>query len=266
MQAAGPAWVLGPEDRSNIETKIPNHAEIKSIEPIPTLGVLTCYASSQNRSRCSKQTPTWYNMFLLQRQRRVQETPFTPTLYSGGWSIDCAWLVGDTQGQGFLTDVRNRRTFKNLPESNPQRFRMLSLPTGPSQPAGGPAAATRARAVSGKIHLSLSLSLYIYIYTHTCTYIYIYMYIYTYIYHIKLYIILRCILCMPIYIYIYIYICTYIHIYIYTHIHTYTYTYMYTHTYTHTYIHTAARAGAAPGEIAILLAVSLAGIVSTGHI
>ena len=32
----GPAWVLGPEDRSNVETEIPNHVEIESIEPRPT--------------------------------------------------------------------------------------------------------------------------------------------------------------------------------------------------------------------------------------
>ena len=37
VQAAGPAWVWGPEDRSNIETEIPNHVEIESIEPRPTL-------------------------------------------------------------------------------------------------------------------------------------------------------------------------------------------------------------------------------------
>ena len=33
----GPTWVLCPEDRSNVETEIPNHAEIESIEPRPTL-------------------------------------------------------------------------------------------------------------------------------------------------------------------------------------------------------------------------------------
>ena len=33
----GPAWASGPEDRSNIETKIPIHVEIESIEPRPTL-------------------------------------------------------------------------------------------------------------------------------------------------------------------------------------------------------------------------------------
>ena len=37
MQAAGQAWVLGPEDRSNTETEIPNHVEIESIEPRLTL-------------------------------------------------------------------------------------------------------------------------------------------------------------------------------------------------------------------------------------
>ena len=26
VQAAGPAWVWGPEDRSDVETEIPNHA------------------------------------------------------------------------------------------------------------------------------------------------------------------------------------------------------------------------------------------------
>ena len=39
VQAAGPAWALGPEDRSNIETEIPNHVGIESIEPRPTLYV-----------------------------------------------------------------------------------------------------------------------------------------------------------------------------------------------------------------------------------
>ena len=33
----GPARVLGPEDRSNIESKTSNHVEIESIEPRPTL-------------------------------------------------------------------------------------------------------------------------------------------------------------------------------------------------------------------------------------
>ena len=33
VQAAGPAWDLGPEDRNNIETNIRNHVEIESIEP-----------------------------------------------------------------------------------------------------------------------------------------------------------------------------------------------------------------------------------------
>ena len=37
VQAAGPAWALGPEDRSDVETKIPSHVEIESIEPRPTL-------------------------------------------------------------------------------------------------------------------------------------------------------------------------------------------------------------------------------------
>ena len=40
----GPAWVLSPEDRSNIETKIPNHVEIESIEPRPTLKCLNMLA------------------------------------------------------------------------------------------------------------------------------------------------------------------------------------------------------------------------------
>ena len=38
VQAAGPAWALGPEDRSLFETEIPNHVEIESIEPRCTLG------------------------------------------------------------------------------------------------------------------------------------------------------------------------------------------------------------------------------------
>ena len=33
----GPAWVLGPEYRSDIETKIPNHFEVESIEPRPAV-------------------------------------------------------------------------------------------------------------------------------------------------------------------------------------------------------------------------------------
>ena len=37
VQAAGPAWAWGPEDRSNIEAQIPNHAEIESTEPRPAL-------------------------------------------------------------------------------------------------------------------------------------------------------------------------------------------------------------------------------------
>ena len=36
----GPAWVLGPEDRSNIETKTPRHVEIESNEPRPTLDAM----------------------------------------------------------------------------------------------------------------------------------------------------------------------------------------------------------------------------------
>ena len=35
VQAAGPAWALGPEDPSNIETEIPSHVEIEPIEPRP---------------------------------------------------------------------------------------------------------------------------------------------------------------------------------------------------------------------------------------
>ena len=41
----GPAWVLGPEDRSSIETEIPNHVETESIEPRPTLTVTCCLRS-----------------------------------------------------------------------------------------------------------------------------------------------------------------------------------------------------------------------------
>ena len=37
VQAAGPAWALGPEDRSNAETKIQSHVEVESIEPRPAL-------------------------------------------------------------------------------------------------------------------------------------------------------------------------------------------------------------------------------------
>ena len=33
VQAAGPARVLGPEDRSDIKTEMPNRVEIKPIEP-----------------------------------------------------------------------------------------------------------------------------------------------------------------------------------------------------------------------------------------
>ena len=33
----GPAWALGPDDRSNIETEIPSRVEIESMEPRPTL-------------------------------------------------------------------------------------------------------------------------------------------------------------------------------------------------------------------------------------
>ena len=33
----GPAWVWGHEDRSNVETQIPNQIKIESIEPRPTL-------------------------------------------------------------------------------------------------------------------------------------------------------------------------------------------------------------------------------------
>ena len=36
-QAAGPAWVSGPEDRSDIEAEIPNHVETEPIEPMPAL-------------------------------------------------------------------------------------------------------------------------------------------------------------------------------------------------------------------------------------
>ena len=39
----GQAWVLGPEDRRNIETQIPSHVEIESIELRPTLYV--CYVA-----------------------------------------------------------------------------------------------------------------------------------------------------------------------------------------------------------------------------
>ena len=36
-----PAWVLGPEDRSNIESSIPNNVEIESIGPKTTLVTLS---------------------------------------------------------------------------------------------------------------------------------------------------------------------------------------------------------------------------------
>ena len=41
VQAAGPAWASGPEDRSKIETGVTSHVEIESIELRPTLVVFT---------------------------------------------------------------------------------------------------------------------------------------------------------------------------------------------------------------------------------
>ena len=35
----GPAWVLGPEDRSDLEANMPKRVEIESIEPSPSLAL-----------------------------------------------------------------------------------------------------------------------------------------------------------------------------------------------------------------------------------
>ena len=46
--------LLGPEDRSNIETEIPNHFEVEPIEPRPTLktlGQLVVYTQIKRRGR-----------------------------------------------------------------------------------------------------------------------------------------------------------------------------------------------------------------------
>ena len=48
----GPAWAVGPEDRSSIETEIPNHLEIKSIEPRPTLCCIDAVSLSSYFLKC----------------------------------------------------------------------------------------------------------------------------------------------------------------------------------------------------------------------
>ena len=49
VQAAGAAWVLSPEDRSNLETQILNYVGIESIERRPTLTMYICYVTRSNQ-------------------------------------------------------------------------------------------------------------------------------------------------------------------------------------------------------------------------
>ena len=53
----GPAWALGPEDRNNIETELPNHVEFESIELRPTLlGAELCNAAGDAHPRSDVQS------------------------------------------------------------------------------------------------------------------------------------------------------------------------------------------------------------------
>ena len=125
----GPAWALGPEDRSDIETKTPNHVEIESIEPRPSLPFLTASSWGQEKrghhrgatiphNQLSWTSVTKYDN-LWQRVRTQNEpwqhagdcgpsvnTPSVPTL-SGGRRL----LAGEERRESWPKTASGRRMF-----------------------------------------------------------------------------------------------------------------------------------------------------------